>query len=278
MKYLQTKHEQKSAGITIALMSLLLVVMFYFGMQYKDPPEEYGIAINFGTSEVGSGEQQLQETVKSTPKSTQPKQEVVEEQKTPVDEIKEDVVTQNTEEAPVIQKKETVKETTPVSKEEPKKIEKPVVKEVPKPSKETENALSNLLNGNSSDGDVTQGEGNDEQSGLKGDEKGDPNSSKYYGNGGSGGDGNYNLSGRSPLTRPVIKPECNEEGIVVVSIEVDKSGKVIKAVPGVKGSTNTADCLLKPAKEAALRTKWNQDVEAPSKQVGRIIYRFSLSE
>lgn len=278
MKYLQTKHEQKSAGITIALMSLLLVVMFYFGMQYKDPPEEYGIAINFGTSEVGSGEQQLQETVKSTPKSTQPKQEVVEEQKTPVDEIKEDVVTQNTEEAPVIQKKETVKETTPVSKEEPKKIEKPVVKEIPKPSKETENALSNLLNGNSSDGDVTQGEGNDEQSGLKGDENGDPNSSKYYGNGGSGGDGNYNLTGRSPLTRPVIKPECNEEGIVVVSIEVDKSGKVIKAVPGVKGSTNTADCLLKPAKEAALRTKWNQDVEAPSKQVGRIIYHFSLSE
>ena len=64
----------------------------------------------------------------------------------------------------------------------------------------------------------------------------------------------------------------------MVSIEVDKNGKVIKAVPGIKGSTNTAPCLLGPAKQAALQTKWNADGEAPSKQKGTIIYKFSLSK
>ena len=67
-------------------------------------------------------------------------------------------------------------------------------------------------------------------------------------------------------------------GVVLLftRIQVDKNGKVIDALPGVKGTTNSAPCLLKPAKEAALRTQWNADPVAPSKQVGTIIYTFSL--
>ena len=191
MKYLETKHKQKSAVITLVLMTSILMLMLFFGMRYMDPPEEYGIAINFGTSEVGNGPPKVQETVKSAPVPEQPQQETPKEVETPVEEIQEEVLTQNTEEAPVIQKKETVKKPAPTPVEKPKEVKKPVVKEAPKPSKETENALSNLLNGNPSDGDVSQGEGDDDQSGLKGNELGDPNSSKYYGNGGSGGDGNY---------------------------------------------------------------------------------------
>lgn len=64
----------------------------------------------------------------------------------------------------------------------------------------------------------------------------------------------------------------------MVSIEVDKSGNVIKAEAGVKGTTNSAPCLFKAAKEAALKTKWNADGEAPTKQKGLIKYNFSLSE
>lgn len=278
MKYLETKHQRKSAVITVVLMTSILMLMLFFGMRYMDPPEEYGVAINFGTSDFGSGPPKVQETVKSSPEPAKPKQEVTKKQEIPVEKIEEEVITQNTEEAPVIQKKEVVKKAVPVPQEKPKEVEKPVVKEAPKPSKETENALSNLLNGNKSDGDPAKGEGDDAISGLKGNELGDPNSSKYYGNGGSGEGGNYDLGGRSPLTRPVIKPDCNEEGIVVVKIEVDKLGNVVKATAGVKGSTNTSPCLLKPAKEAALRTKWNADGEAPSKQVGYIKYNFSLSE
>ncbi len=61
-------------------------------------------------------------------------------------------------------------------------------------------------------------------------------------------------------------------------ISVDKSGRVIAAEPGIKGTTNSAPCLLNRAKEAALKTKFNADSKAPLKQMGTIIYNFSLSE
>jgi len=278
MKYLETKHKQKSAVITLVLMTSILLLMLFFGMRYMDPPEEYGIAINFGTSEVGNGPPKVQETVKSAPVPEQPQQETPKVAETPVEEIQEEVLTQNTEEAPVIQKKETVKKPAPTPVEKPKEVKKPVVKEAPKPSKETENALSNLLNGSLSDGDVAQGEGDDDQSGLKGNELGDPNSSKYYGNGGSGGDGNYSLSGRIAVGKPKISSDCNVGGTVVVSIQVDRLGKVINATPGAKGTTESSPCLYKAAKEAALKTKWSAAPDAPSVQKGRIIYHFSLSE
>ena len=89
--------------------------------------------------------------------------------------------------------------------------------------------------------------------------------------------GNYNLAGRNALSKPIEQPNCEEEGTVVVSIEVDKYGTVLKAVSGVKGTTNSANCLLKPAREAALRTTWNPDPNAPSVQKGNIIYKFSLT-
>ena len=153
----------------------------------------------------------------------------------------------------------------------------PKEKPKPKPSKETTDALNSLLNGNSSDGNP-KGEGDDKKEGVKGSVKGDPTSNKYYGNKGTGSGGNYNLAGRRALSKPIEQPDCQEEGVVVVRIVVNKNGKVINAIPGVKGSTNTAECLLKPAKEAALKTTWNIDDKAPSKQTGTIIYRFSLTK
>ncbi|WP_139956375.1 energy transducer TonB [Flavicella sediminum] len=278
MKYLETKHQKKSAVMTTVLMLALLFLIYAFGMKYQDPPEEYGVAINFGTSDVGNGPPVIEESVKSAPKVQEVQEQVVEEVAEEAPEVlKEELITQENVDAPVVakEKKKEIQKPKPRAKEIEKK---PIVKEVPKPSKETQNALANLLNGSKSDGATSKGEGDDQQSGLKGKVDGDPTSSKYYGNGGTGGDGNYNLAGRKPLTRPVVKPNCNEEGTVVVSIEVDKTGKVIKATPGVKGTTNTAPCLLSPAKQAALQTKWNADGDAPNKQVGVIVYKFSLSE
>ena len=274
MKIFETEHKRKSAIITAVILMLLIVGVFNFGMKYLDPPIEYGLAINFGNSEVGSGEPLEKTTSQSTPEK--PQEEVVEEpvKETPQETVKEEVITSETaKEVPVIEKSTKKKE---VVKETPKKV---ILKKKPKPtpSKETTDALNSLLNGTSKDG-ATKGEGDDNKSGVKGNEKGDPNSSKYYGNSGSGSGGNYNLKGRTALSKPIRKPNCQEEGTVVVSIEVDQNGKVIKAIPGVKGSTNTAACLLKPAKEAALKTKWNAAVNAPSKQRGTIIYKFSLSK
>lgn len=278
MQILETPHKKKSAVITLVIISLVLVGIFNFGMQYLDPPEEYGLAINFADSNVGSGDPVVKTKAKPVEKKAiekaiekiEEKQEVI-----PKETIKEEVITQETKDAPVIEKPIEKKIEKPV--EEKKKIEKPKEIPKPKPSKQTQDLLNNLLNNNSDDG-KPKGEGDDADPGLKGTIKGDPKSTKYYGNNESGGDKNYNLSGRNALSKPIEKPECNEEGIVVVSIEVDNTGKVIKATAGVKGSTNTAKCLLDPARAAALKTKWNADPNAPNKQRGTIVYRFSLSE
>ena len=279
MSVFDTKHKKKSAAITAVILIALILVIFNFGMNYLDPPAEYGIAINYGISDVGKGEPKVIKKVKATPKPPVQEEKVEEVVKeVPKETVKEEVITSDDPKAPVIEKPKKVEKKVEPKKVEPKK-EKPKPKPKPKkPSKNTLKAFDNLLKGDKSDGE-TKGEGDDATDGLKGKKDGDPESSKYYGNTSKGdGDSNYNLAGRSATSKPIQKPDCEEEGTVVVSIEVDKTGKVIRAVAGVKGTTNSAPCLLKPAREAALRTTWNADGKAPAKQKGTIIYKFSLTK
>ena len=252
-------------------MAIILLLMFFVGMNYMDPAEEGGIAVNFGTSSVGSGNVQPVKPVATAPKNTsQP-------EPTPVEpEITEEVVTQDSEDAPVIEDKPEEKPTPKV--EQP--VEKPVeeAKPDPTPDKSTTSALDALINGPKSDGVAQGGEGNDNTPGDKGDPNGDPNASSYYGSGkGLDGDGNYALGGRKALTKPADGPECNERGKVVVSIEVDRTGRVIKATPGVRGTENNTKCILDKAKQNALVTKFNPDSNAPSKQIGKITYNFTYN-
>lgn len=273
MQLLDTSHKRKSMTITVILHVIILILLFYVGMTYLDPPLERGIAVNFGTTDTGSGNIQPTEAIKSAPK--QAESEPVSQ---PKSEIKEEVVTQDNEDAPVIKKEETKKQQN----ETPKKVEpkkEPPKKPDPKPDKSTSDALSSLINGPKSDGTTKGGEGDDNIAGDKGNPNGDPNASAYYGTGkGLDGDGNYLLGGRKALNKEKFVQDCNEAGTVVVSIEVDRSGKVISATAGVRGTTNNSRCLLEPAKRAALATRFNSDDKAPAKQIGKIIYRFSLSQ
>ena len=292
---LDTPHKRKSMAITVTLHVILLLLLFFFGLTYLDPAPEDGIAVNFGTTDVGSGRIQPTEPVKTAPTPETTPEETVEE--TPAEEapseaetLTEEIVTQENSEAPVVKKEnkkpsETKKET-PKKKVEEKKVEKKPepIKDKPKPVEKkpdasTQSALDSFLNGPKSDGKAQGGEGDDKTGGDKGKPDGDPNAKSYYGNGkGLDGDGNYRLGGRKALNKEKKIPDCNETGTVVVKITVDQNGKVIQAVPGIKGSTNTAPCLMKPAKAAALATKFNSDKEAPAKQIGSIVYTFKLSE
>jgi outer membrane biosynthesis protein TonB len=270
MSLFNTQHKRKSAGFTALILLLLMVGVFNFGMRYFDPPEEYGLAINFGDSTIGTGEA-VQKTTKKVPapKAVENEEVVQQVKETPKEVIKEEMITNNNAEAvPVFEK---IKE----EKKEP--VKKEISTVTPKLSKETTDALSSLLNGNASE-NQPKGEGDDAKEGVKGNKKGDANANRYSGNTESGSDGNYNLAGRKVLLKPKKQPDCQEEGIVVVEIMVDHTGKVIYANPGVQGSNNTALCLLKAAKEAALNTQWNAVSNARLKQPGTIIYKFSLSE
>ena len=276
MSFLDTQHKKKSMTITVIIHIILILLLFYVGLSYLDPPLENGIAINFGTMDTGSGKIQPSKKV-----NTAPKPKVVPLVVKETSEAKEDVITQETMEAPVINKEENneeVKEVETIAEKEiqGQELEKKIDT---KPDKTTTDILSSLINGPKSEGEDQVGEGSDEIGGDKGDSKGSLNAKSYYGTGKSlDGDGNYLLGGRKALNKKKILQDCNEAGIVVVSIEVDRAGNVIDATPGVRGTTNNSKCLLDPAKRAALATKFNKDGKAPFKQIGKIVYRFSLSD
>jgi len=244
-------------------------------MRYLDPPEEYGLVVNVGSSEVGNRMPVQKNKKNSTSNLVQNKalvkEEVVEVPKEVPREVpKESFLTDETvKEVPIVEK-ETEEEEPMVAEIVQKKKITP-----PKVAKATQDALRSLLEGASAT-ESSDEEGGIDNPGIKGSDKGDATSLESQGNSATGFNMNYNLAGRKVLSTPKEQPDCQEEGRVVVRVQVDNNGNVVAALAGVKGTTNSAPCLLKPAKEAALRTQWNADLAAPSKQVGTIIYTFSL--
>jgi len=278
--YLNTKEKRKSAILTTLIMIALFFAMFYVGLSYLDPPEEFGIALNFGTSNVGKGNLPPKQIAKPIIKKEIPQEKVKNVQpeiKKKVDAV-EKVLTQNTEDAIAIKKQqEAKKKADAIAKKEREQkvaIAKQKAEEDAKKKK-----LDALIGGiNNAEGKSNSGEGDDNQAGDKGKINGNPNVNGYYGNGGMGGNGDYFLGSRKPTNKPKPNYICNEEGVVVVEIKVDVHGNVIRANAGVKGSTNTAECLVSQAKAAALKTKWQADLKAPSQQTGYIKYRFKLAQ
>jgi hypothetical protein len=249
-----------------------------------------GVSVNFGDSDLGSGSNyesevvEVQNQVQETPTTNTPDEAII-------------VQENSTEETVVIPKKEKTEQKTTVVKEE---IKPEVVK--PKVSNTTNDALSSILKGANKGGD-----GDDKTAGNKGKSNGSLSATSYYGNGGSGGGtgggngtgngigngsgygagsgggsgngigGGYSLGNRKAISKPAPKYTCNEEGKVVVEVSVDRNGRTINAIAGIKGTTNTAKCLLEQAKLAAMNTKWDASSDAPEKQVGKIVYNFNLN-
>lgn len=265
MKYLETEEEKKSFTITTIIFVILFVLFFYLGLTSLDPPPENGIAINFGTTEFGSGNVQPTEAIQSAPKATAAKQATA---------SNDDVLSQDIEEAVVMKEAKKIKPTKEVAKEKVK--EKP--KENPKPSKSTTDALSSLINGPKSDGTAKGGEGNDDQPGDKGSLNGNPYANTYYGSGSGTGTGSgWGLNGRKISSRGKVVQQCNEFGTVVVQITVNRNGNVI-AAKYTKGTTNTNPCLIEPALATAKKYKWQPDPNAPATQIGFITVNFKLGE
>jgi len=271
----EVKHKRASAIITAVILLLFVFVICNFGMQYLDPPEEYGLVVNVGSSEVGNRMPVQKNKKNSTSNLVQNKalvkDEVVEAPKEVPREVpKESLLTDDTvKEVPTVEKETEDEEPLVAEIVQKKKVTQPKV------AKATQDALRSLLEGASAT-ESSDEEGGIDNPGVKGSDKGDATSLESQGNSANGFNMNYNLAGRKVLSTPKEQPDCQEEGKVVVRVQVDNNGNVIAALAGVKGTTNSAPCLLKPAKEAALRTQWNADLAAPSKQVGTIIYTFSL--
>jgi len=311
MAFLDTRHKKKSLTLTTLLLSALLLVLFYIGLTYMDPPEENGISVNFGTMDFGSGKVQPKEKIQSEPLNTPPVEPTRQEEAVAVDEPEEveeaaaekeapaeKLLTRESEEAIKINQAEEAKRKAEKAtadakrkaeaEENKKKAEAARIAQQKKDEEEKarqeqeakKKALDALMGGlNKSEGTATGSEGDDNRTGDKGQQDGDPYATSYYGSPGSGsGTGGYGLNGRSLVNKGKVEQECNESGRVVVRILVDRNGKVISAEPGVRGTTNNNPCLLEPAKKTAFMHRWNLDSNAPSQQVGFVVVNFKLGE
>jgi hypothetical protein len=294
MSFEISKDEKKSLILTILVYALILFLLFLArfwppaNMKLMGGGGGGGIEMNFGDSDYGMGDNYKSEVLNvkdqatATPTATSPDEDVVSDD--------------NSDAVAFIPKKENVKKT-------PVDVKKDVKPVAPKPtvSKSANDALSSIL-GNKG------GDGNDGKAGNKGSANGNLNSNGYYGsgsgtgsgggngsgtgtgtgsgtgsgngsgNGGGNGSGSgYSLGNRKALSKPQPDYTCQEQGRVAVQVSVDRNGNTISVTAGVQGTTNTAKCLLDQAKIAAMNTKWQADSNAPEKQVGKIIYTFSLN-
>ena len=251
------KNNKINAIIGTVVFHLFLLVCFVFlGLTYRiPPPPEEGITINFGYDDFGSGAEQPEQIIEENEIT----QQVVVE-KNPV--IKE-ISTQEVEETPFVKERINEKKKLENFEEvEEKKPELVINTKALYPGKKQNNSTN---------------QGIREGSGEQGNEEGDPKSNTYI-DGGIGANGvAYNLGGRN--IEKIIKPnnDSQQQGKVIVTIRVNRNGKVINATPGAKGSTTTNSYLYSKAKEAALKTTFEANSSAPEIQIGTIIYNFMLN-
>jgi protein TonB len=288
-------HQRKGVLKTVLIGIGLLFMLLFFGLRHYDPPLQRGIIIALGSPE-GTSSQNISVSGDNT---ESPAEQEVASEDTVVESSQADSDTQT--------QAETITDTPTETPSEPAvqpQTQEPIVDEAtlteeqmlvtesaevvvtqevaPKPDAATAEALKRILGGQSAaaNKDSAGGNSSDQQNQTAlGADDGSPLSESPYNLGiGLDGDGNYLLGGRRALHKEIIVQDCNQAGRVVVSIEVNQQGQVITAMPGVRGTTNNAPCLLDPARRAALATEFNPDPKAPSRQIGKIIYVFRLTQ
>jgi hypothetical protein len=270
MTILKTIHEKKSLALTTLLLIGVLGLLFFFGLRYLDPPIENGILIAFGSEEPGNVSLSPAPPSQEIPFITEdiPVEKVDD---LLVSEASEVVIPKETAKKEVEKKVVTEKEETLEKKTEPQKQEVPKVA-----SDATKAALANILGAKEAKG---SGTGTQEAPGNRGLSDGSLYANSLFGSAQGSPNGiGFGLAGRSLVGKGSVTPDCNEEGRVVVAITVDRSGQVILADAGVRGTTNNAPCLLTPAKATALMYRWAPDSKAPERQIGYVVIYFKLGQ
>jgi hypothetical protein len=84
----------------------------------------------------------------------------------------------------------------------------------------------------------------------------------------------YNLPGRTHTYLPLPIYKCEGAGKVALNIEVNPKGEVLSAAVIESESTTGDPCLVETAKSAAIRSRFNADIDAVKIQSGTLTYHF----
>jgi colicin import membrane protein len=283
---------ERKKGIigTVIIQSVLVILLIVVAFTPPKPPEiEEGILVNFGTDQTGFGMIEPSPPAVQEETSAPPPVAATKVQK------EEPLLTQNNEEAPEVKKVDPEAEKKRLEKiEADRKIKEQL--EIERKQKEQEelerkrieaeqkrqadimNKTRDALANSKNAGTNSKSEGEAGGAGNQGVPTGSVDSKNRGEGSGFGNQGNisYDLGGRGFQSLPAPKYDYQGEGKVVVEVSVDRSGKVTQAIPGTKGSTTLDEYLLRVAKEAALKARFEVKADAPVVQKGTITYNFIL--
>ena len=282
---------ERKKGIvgTTVIHVVAFVLLIVFGFTPPPPPEsEEGILVNFGTDETGLG------MIEPSPPAIQEEASPPPQSNPPVTAEEEPLLTQETEEAPEVKKVDPEAEKKRIEqleaekklraeleaeriRKEQEELERQRIEAEQKRQVDIKNRTRDALEGSKNAGTTSTGEGVAGGPGNQGAPGGSVDSKNRGEGSGLGNKGiSYDLSGRGVQRLPLPEYNYQGEGRVVVEVSVDRSGKVTQAVPGIKGSNTLDEYLLRVAKEAALKSQFDANPDAPFIQKGTITYNFIL--
>jgi colicin import membrane protein len=288
LRYIPSEKKKGIIGTSVLHIVLLIVLVFAAFTPPKPPEFEEGILVNFGTDETGLGMIEPSPPPVQEEASPPPPAAATNVQK------EEPLLTQNNEEAPEVKKVDPAAEKKRLEKlEAEKKLNEQL--EIERKKKEAEelerkrieaeqkrqadimNKTRDALANSKNAGTSSKSEGDAGGAGNQGVQTGSVDSKNRGDGSGLGNQGiSYDLQGRGFQSLPTPKYDYQGEGRVVVEVSVDRSGKVIQATPGTKGSTTLDEYLLKVARDAALKARFDPKSDAPAVQKGTITYNFIL--
>ena len=274
-----SKHKLKGIIFSLIFHLIAIASFFYFGLSYQTPPpDEKGIAINFGfnntSNNINIEEVKTPPEIKKvnnsnliTPPSNTTINQSVEETIS-INEIEKKIKEPITE-PEIIEEVEVVNENNE-EKESEETIESEIKNEVIEVEQQAVDPKAIFSKKNKKENSFDEskielgGESNVKNENIDGHE--------------SGSDGiSFNLAGRNVSLRILPDYDVQDEGIVVVLITVNRNGIVTNAITGSKGTTTFNKNLLLKAKQAALKTRFSVNNNAPISQQGKIIYNFKLN-
>lgn len=304
MKYLE-EHRSGLIGTLVTHGALLLFLMYFSIINTIPVPAEEGILVNFGDSETGLGmeepapgerepsvnpiESASEKLVVSPPPAKKLKEVEAEEQ----------VVTQDVEKTVAVKTPKVNKVVEKVDPEKQRLAEEERIRkqELLRQQQEEQRLLAQAAAEQRKIGEINSrtknafgggGKGSPDSkstsqgvtygSGNQGVPQGSANVDRYGPGGGIGNGVSASLDGRTSLSLPKPQYLVNEDGVVVVRVKVDKSGKVINAEVGVQGSSTIEPGLVAAVKKAALQARFNVDNNAPEFQFGTITYSFLFAK
>lgn len=267
-----THHEEnnypKALAISTATMGVLILISYLLVMGMPQPVEvgTGGIIVNYGTVEEGMGEDYMsveEPSTSPTANATAPDNVSTTPSEDPsVQSSDKSVVTQDAEDAPAVASKPTKSTSTPTQATE-EKPSKPAV---------NQNAL---YKGKASTA-TGRGDGTSTTAGNQGSPDGDP-LSPDYGKGGSGfGNVDLSLGSRRFVSIPRIEDDGQASGKIAVEIRVDKTGEVVYARAGAKGTTLSDLKLWQKCERAVIGARLNQLESAPEVQIGVVVFHFKV--